>query len=119
MTEFEFLRGGEVLLARVEKAVSLPQRMKGLLGRTGLDDGRGMWIVRCGSIHTWFMLFPIDVVFLDRSLRVVSVHSCVGPFRAAAGGHGAVSVLEAPGGWAERNRVSVGDVLQARLRGRP
>ena len=48
-------------------------RMRGLLGRRGLAEGEGLLLQPAGSIHTFFMRFPIDVVFLDREQRVVRV----------------------------------------------
>ncbi|TML60208.1 MAG: DUF192 domain-containing protein, partial [Actinobacteria bacterium] len=59
--------------------------MKGLLGRTSLPDGEGLLLKPCGSVHTFFMRFPIDVVFLDRELSVVAVSAEVAPWRTARG----------------------------------
>ncbi len=58
-------------------------RMKGLLGRDGLEQGEGLLLRPASSVHTWFMRFPIDVVFLDRELVVVGIADEVEPWRAA------------------------------------
>jgi uncharacterized membrane protein (UPF0127 family) len=61
----------------VELANTSATRRKGLLGRDRLSDGEGLWIFPCESIHTFFMRFPIDLVYLDRSNRVKKVRKAV------------------------------------------
>lgn len=86
-------------------------RMKGLLGRKELGAGEGLLIRRTWSIHTLFMRFPIDAVFLDRDMRVLSMRTNLKPWRAAAH-RGAKSVLELPAGECDRRGTGVGDVLR-------
>src|SRR5436305_1145800 len=83
---------------------------RGLLGRDGLEPGGGMLIDRAGSVHMFFMRFPIDVVFLARDRRVVRVKHRLAPWR-VAGARGAVAALELPAGRAGEVRVERGDVL--------
>jgi len=82
-------------------------RMKGLLGRTSLPDGEGLLLKPCGSVHTFFMHFPIDVVFLDRELSVVAVSAEVAPWRTARG-RGAKVSLELAAGEAARLGIEPG-----------
>ena len=86
-------------------------RMRGLLGRRDLHAEEGLLLRPAGSIHTHFMRFPIDVVFLDHECRVVDVRSAVAPWRMARK-RGAKAVLELRAGEARRRGVEVGDVLQ-------
>jgi uncharacterized membrane protein (UPF0127 family) len=86
-------------------------RMRGLLGRRALPSGEGLLLRPAGSIHTFFMRFPIDAVFLDGDRRVVKVVAGLRPWRAAAGG-GARAVLELPAGEAGRRGVRAGDQLR-------
>jgi uncharacterized protein len=72
-------------------------RARGLLGRDGLEPGRGMLIDGAGSVHMFFMRFPIDVVFLARDRTVVAVRHRLAPWR-MAGARGAVAALELPAG---------------------
>ena len=65
----------------VIKAKSLLARIKGLLGRKKLPSDEVMWIDPCPSIHTFFMQFPIDVVFVDKDMMVTKVHRNVKPWR--------------------------------------
>ncbi len=85
-------------------------RMKGLLGRRSLDSGEGLLLRPASSVHTFFMRFAIDVVFLDRDLTVVDVVKDLRPWR-AAGRRGAKSVLELASGEAARRSVRRGDRL--------
>lgn len=85
-------------------------RLRGLLGRRELASGDGLLLRPTGSIHTWFMRFAIDAVFLDRELRVLRIASDVKPWRTAAA-RKAKAVLELPAGEALRREVAVGDVL--------
>lgn len=84
--------------------------MRGLLGRSGLEPGSGMLIDAAPSVLTFFMRFPIDVVFLDRDRTVVRVVHALKPWR-VAGARRAVAALELPAGTAAEARLEEGDVL--------
>jgi uncharacterized membrane protein (UPF0127 family) len=85
--------------------------MKGLLGRRSLDDGEGLLLRPAGSIHTAFMRFPIDAVFLDASMEVLRVEPNLRPWRIAAQ-RGAKAVVELPAGTAESRGLAVGLTLE-------
>jgi uncharacterized membrane protein (UPF0127 family) len=104
-------REGRVVCERCRLARTPFTRMKGLLGRRELPIGEGLLIEPTSGVHTAFMRFPIDVVFLDRDLRVLSVRPAVRPWRAATQ-RGARAALELPAGEAERQGLVAGDVLR-------
>ena len=85
-------------------------RLRGLLGRKALPPGDGLLLRPAAAIHTCFMRFPIDAVFLDSDLRVVGVAAHLKPWRGAAR-RGARAVLELSAGESGRRRVEVGDRL--------
>jgi uncharacterized protein len=85
-------------------------RMKGLLGRRQLPPGEGILITPAPSIHTFFMRFPIDVVFLGRDLEVIDLVYSLGPWRTASR-RGARAVLELAAGQAADRGVRIGDRL--------
>lgn len=95
----------------VETASSAATRNKGLLGRAGLPAGGGLWIVPCESVHTFFMKFPIDLVYIDRHKRVKKVRNSVGPWRLSAC-LSAHSILELPAGAASQAQTQRGDQLE-------
>lgn len=99
------------LIPRLEVASDLWSRMKGLLGRRELQPDQGLWIHHCNSIHTFFMQFPIDCVFVDRDLRVKAVVKDVQPGRVVWPVWGASSVFELRAGVAEHLRIQVGEAL--------
>ena len=101
---------GVVVCERCVVANNPWTRMKGLLGRGGLDDGEGLLIRPTGSIHMFFMRFPIDAVFLDRELRVVKVVPKLRPWRIAAA-RGAKQVVELGAGEAARRGIEPGQRL--------
>jgi uncharacterized membrane protein (UPF0127 family) len=86
-------------------------RLRGLLGRRELSPEEGLLIRPAPSIHTWFMRFAIDVVFLDADLRVLDVVPALSPWRMAAR-RGARAVLELASGEAARRAVRPGDRLE-------
>ena len=100
-------------LDRIEIADRPLQRMRGLLGRDGLAEGEGLLVRPAGSIHTFFMRFPIDAVFLDRDLVVIGTVEHIAPW-ATASRPGARAVLEVAAGTCERLRVKRGDRLLLR-----
>jgi uncharacterized membrane protein (UPF0127 family) len=101
---------GVVVCERCEIPESSFGRARGLLGRSGLQRGEGMLIDRAGSVHMFFMRFPIDVVFLDRDRRVVGVRPGLRPWR-VAGARRAVAALELPAGAAAEAGIEEGVVL--------
>jgi uncharacterized membrane protein (UPF0127 family) len=101
---------GRVVLERCAVADGFVSRFRGLLGRRGLEPGEGLLLSPSSSVHTCFMRFPIDVVFLDRSLRVAGVSANVRPWR-IAGRRGARHVLELGSGEAGARNLRVGEQL--------
>lgn len=102
--------GGTVVCGRCVLADTFLARLRGLLGRRELGADEGLLLAPAGGIHTWFMRFPIDVVFLAPDLSVLGMRDAVKPWR-MLGWRGARSVLELPAGTCERRRVRVGDRL--------
>ncbi len=100
--------GGSVASADTSR-----DRRKGLLGREGLEAGEGLWIVPCEAVHTFFMKFPIDVLYLDRKRRVRKTVRGLAPWRLSAC-LPAHSVLELAVGEVERSMTAVGDQLEFR-----
>ena len=101
---------GDVICDRCVVAASPLTRMKGLLGRSELRPGEGLLLRPASAIHTFFMRFPIDAVFLDRDGRVVGIADDVAPWR-TAGRKGAKAVLELPAGESARRGLRPGDLL--------
>ena len=99
-----------VLATMAEVADRGATRRKGLLGRTGLQDGGGLWIVPCESVHTIGMQFAIDLVYLDRNQRVKKVRRSVPAWRLSAC-LTARSILELPAGTIERTQTRAGDQI--------
>jgi len=104
---------GDVVCDRCVVATSPFSRMKGLLGRSELGPGEGLLLRPASAIHTFFMRFPIDAVFLDRDWRVVGIAGDVAPWR-TAGRKGAKAVLEISAGESARLGLGVGDRLASR-----
>ena len=102
--------GGSTVCERCVVADSVLPRMRGLLGRSELPPGEGILLRPAPSVHMFFMRFSIDVVFLDRDLRVVRVAADVGPWR-LRWGKGARQVLELAAGEAAARGIEVGDRL--------
>jgi uncharacterized membrane protein (UPF0127 family) len=102
---------GALLAERVELAVAMAERLRGLLGRTELPRGTALAIAPCAAIHTFFMKFAIDAVFLDGSGRVVRVLSDLRPWRATRFHRHAAQVVELPAGTVARTGTREGDQL--------
>src|SRR5436309_15364330 len=92
---------GTVVCERCSLADSPVTRLRGLLGRDGLEQGEGLLLRPASSIHTFFMRFPIDAVFLDRGLVVLGIADSVEPWRAASQ-RGAKAILELSAGESSR-----------------
>ncbi len=106
------LESGEVVCERCVVADSAIARMRGLLGRSSLEPGEGILLRPCSSIHTFFMGFPIDVLFCDRDLRVLSVAAEVPPWRTRMKWRAKLAI-ELSSGEAARRGVTAGSQLRA------
>ena len=102
---------GAVLAVRIERAERVLDRMRGLLGRPAFREGDALAIAPCASIHTFFMKFPIDAVFLDRQGRVVRAVAELRPWRATRFHLRADQVVELPAGTLSRTGTREGDQL--------
>jgi uncharacterized protein len=109
---------GTVVCEHCFLAETMFTRLRGLLGRSGLSSGEGMLLRPAASVHTAFMRFTIDVVFLDREDRVLKVAADLRPWKAAAC-RGARTVLELPGGEAARQGLRPGTSLTQVWRSEP
>jgi uncharacterized protein len=101
------LRGPDGLIVTVRTADTAWTRMVGLLGRTELPETEGLLLAPAWSIHTWFMRFPIDVVFVDRDGVVVRVVEPMGPWRLVSERR-AHAVVELAAGVARRLGIRAG-----------
>ena len=95
----------------IELADTSIKRMVGLLGRRSLAAGEGLWIDPSSGVHTFGMSFPIDVVGLDRDLKVIKLWRCLVPFRLTSVSFKMKSVLELPCGVISQSQLQVGDQL--------
>jgi len=109
---FVYNKSKETFLSfRVTVADSVLSRLIGLLGKRSLKPDGGVWIVPANSIHTIGMLFPFDLVMIDKNFRVVNVKEMVRPFRIVWPKLRAESVIELPAHTIFRSRTEVGDEL--------
>jgi hypothetical protein len=95
----------------LEVADTGEKRNKGLLGRKSLAPGEGLWIIPCESVHTFFMQFPIDLVYLDRKRAIKKLKNAVPAWRLSAC-LSAHSILELPAGTILGSQTQLGDVLE-------
>lgn len=96
---------------KLEKADSFFKRFFGLMGRKALGEGRGMLLSPCGSIHTFFMKFTIDVLYLDER-NMVLYKETIKPWRVGAIVKGTKKVVELRENAAEA--IEKGDILEFR-----
>ncbi len=95
----------------IELADTSWKRMFGLLGRRGLDAGGGLWIKPSSGVHTFGMAFSIDVVGLDKDLKVIKLWRCLRPFRMTSISLRLGSVVELPCGVIDQSQIKIGDQL--------
>jgi uncharacterized membrane protein (UPF0127 family) len=103
---------GNTVGESIELADTSLKRMVGLLGRRGLDAGAGLWIRPSSGVHTVGMAFAIDVVGLDRDLKVIKLWRSLVPFRLTSVSLKLRSVLELPSGTIAQSEMQLGDQLQ-------
>lgn len=101
----------QIVANKVATAETFFRRARGLLFSSALNEGAGLWITPCNSVHTFFMSYSIDVVFLDRDLRIVSIIENMVPGKVSRIQTQAASVLELPAGSVKKQPIHVGEQL--------
>ena len=99
---------GRVVAESITVADSTLRRLRGLLGKRDLAGGHGVLLRPAWSIHTAFMRFPIDVVFLDADQVVIKIVPELRPFKTASC-RGAREIVELRAGEAGRRGLHIGD----------
>lgn len=99
-----------VVAAAADVADTSAKRRTGLLKHERLEPGEGLWITPCESVHTFFMKFAIDLVYLDKKNKVRKIRHAVPPWRLSACLM-AHSILELPAGAARQSATEPGDQL--------
>ena len=112
-THLNLTRSDGQPVCRARVATSFASRFRGLMGVAELPAGSGLLLPRTRSVHTHFMRFPIDVVFLDDERRIVGIRPALRPWRMASA-RGARSVLELAAGECDRLGLAEGDALVQR-----
>ena len=102
------LNTGAVVADLVAVADTRATRAVGLLNRTGLEPGEGLWIVPSRGVHTWWMRFPIDLVALDERGVVIDRVENLKPWRIRLPRRGTAGVLELPVGALSQSGTTVG-----------
>lgn len=103
---------GTVLANHTEVAGNFKERLKGLMGRSVLNHGEALILMPCNCIHTCFMNFPIDIIFIDQEMNVLQVLENMQPFRLSPVVAGSYMVAEFPAGLLAETGTRAGDQLQ-------
>lgn len=107
------VRTGRPIATRVIAAFDSGTRRKGLLGRAGLDPGDALVLAPCSTVHTAFMRFPLDLLFVNRSGTVLKVAAGVRPWRVRGAWRG-FAVVEMPAGSVAGSETRSGDTVDLR-----
>ena len=111
MLQVQNIRSQKILGTQIRCAQSFRDRLIGLLSTKELPHNKGLWITPCRSIHTFFMKFSIDVLFLSDQMEVIKMHSNMKPFRITPCYSKAKTVLELPSGTIHSSQTQLGDIL--------
>lgn len=98
---------GKVLVGSLFETENAWERGMGLLGRKGLEPDEGLLLRGCGSVHSFFMHFALDLVYLDRQQCVCKLVVQMPPWRFSAA-RGAVDVIELPAGRLQAGDINIG-----------
>ena len=105
---------GQVISPYMTLANTFWSRLKGLLGRSSLGEGESLALLPCSSVHTFFMKFPIDVVFLNPKGSVIHLEENLKPWRCSKLVRQTHMVIELPIGTISSSRIKLGDTLAIR-----
>lgn len=112
--QIENVTRGILVVTQGRAADTFFTRFKGLLGTESLAEGEGLLILPCNSIHTHFMHFPIDVLYVSRDYEVVHIDHAIAPWRFGRIHRKAHFVIELPAGTAVATGTEVGDRIEVK-----
>jgi uncharacterized protein len=105
------LRNQNVLAGNVQQAYTFLRRFKGLMFTNEFPSGNSLHIKPCNSIHTFFMKYKIDILFLDDDKQVIDLKKEMMPGKLSVCKK-ASSVIELPAGTIDKTETQVGDYIQ-------
>ena len=102
-------------MIKIEKADTFFKRLRGLIGKKNLPQGRGLMIVPCNSIHMLFMKFPIDAIFIDKNFVIKKIAANLPTWTGISFCAGAWAVVEIRAGEVARLNLRVGQTLEVEV----
>jgi len=109
-------KNNEIILSDKLKIANNPlSRMIGLLGKRKLNKGEGLYIIPCNSIHSFFMKFKFDVIFINKKNKIVYLIEDMPAWRASKICFSANSVIELPSGVIKETKTNIGDILEFKI----
>lgn len=108
----KIIKNHTILTQKAVRAHTPWTRLKGLLGRDSLLSNEALVLSPCNSIHTFFMRFTIDVIFMDSSGKVLQLYHHLKPNRLTRIHWRAKEVIEVPSGTIEQWEIKLGDILK-------
>ncbi|MFX4261819.1 DUF192 domain-containing protein [Pelotomaculum propionicicum] len=101
-----------MIVGNLNVADSFWSRLKGLMRKRDMPEDEGLLIVPCNSVHSMFMRFPIDLLFLDRELKVIKIVEMFRPWKTTPIIRGSYQVVELRAGVVSKKGVSIKDELE-------
>lgn len=101
----------KIIGGNISLAGNFLKRLKGLMGESEISSGEGMLLYPCKQVHTWFMRFPIDVVFMDKQGKVVHLINNMENGRMSKYINDSYQVLELPAGSIAKHELVIGHKL--------
>ncbi|OEF96202.1 DUF192 domain-containing protein [Desulfuribacillus alkaliarsenatis] len=103
---------GVTIADDVQMATSFWSRLKGLMFTARLQEGNALYLSPCRSIHTFFMRYPIDVVYLDEKQQVIAVQHELKPNTIGSIHKHTRDIIELPVGVINKKKVDIGQILK-------
>jgi len=111
---YQITLNDQTLLQHCEYERSLWFRFCGLMLTPELRAGHGILLKPCNSVHMFFMRYALDIIFLDKDMRILRICHNLKPWHISPIVWKADSVLECPAGLAEQHGLDIGDELELR-----
>lgn len=113
LKSISIFKNNTLLVPNAKLAATLFEKMKGLLGTKELKKNEGLLIPDCKQVHTYFMNYPIDVLFLDSEYKILKKQT-LEPWKISPWIYKSKAVLELPKGFAEQKQLQEGDKLEVK-----
>ncbi len=115
--KYLLFRGDDLIVPSLSEARSFKDRLVGLMFRRTMNTTEAIYFPNCRQVHTMFVRFPIDLIFINKDFSVVRIIHKMKPYRISPIVFNAYGVIEVTPGFIKKVKIKIGEKLKFEVGG--